>query len=249
MKNKKHTSIPLTALLLCLCFLLFSFTEKLTDNQAIKEKLKKVNDTYTSMNNFSMNVTYNLYPTYKSTVPSDIYKGYYKKVKTNIHSHLLGIETIQSEKIRIVIDSSDKLMLLANPVLTSKVALVSFNLDSALALCSRVELKQDQADEDVFKLLFDDEESEFSSILICIDKKQNLIKKLTLFYNTAVPLNNEDENSAKEKPRVDIIYSDVNTKATAAKNEFSESNYFSMLKGKYVPAKQYEKYKIINQKL
>ena len=216
--------------------------------QIAKEDFKKVNDAYRNTMNLSMDVTYKLYESYKSTTPKDILTGSFKKQDNNILSNLLKIETMQNTKYKIIVDAANKILVVADPQHYMNNA-ITVDIDSVLAFCSSVDYRETGQKLKVYKLNFDNIFFEYNSIEIFINKYTYFLDKLTLYFRDAVSIDKNDPDSPKEKPRLEIAYSSVNKDPKFGKNLFSEKKYIDINDGKFTCSALYKNYQLINQKL
>jgi hypothetical protein len=119
------------AILICLVLISMSFTfgENLVgvysqDNKPstsdkakslILNKLKSINEYYETNQNYQADVRHMLYSSASGSVIDDSYSGFYKISYGMEHSHLLGIETIQNEILRVSIDTANKIISISDP--------------------------------------------------------------------------------------------------------------------------------------
>jgi hypothetical protein len=111
-----------------------------------------------------------------------------------------------------------------------------------------VSVKEISKSEHTIILSFDERVSEYSSIQIQMDNNSTL-KKVVMFYNVPIPVDPDNDKSAKAKPRVEIVYSEINMNALAGNIEADEKIYITKNKEGYSPSLKYKGYRVINQRL
>jgi hypothetical protein len=219
-----------------------------SEKEKAREAFKSINQAYIA-GDVSMQISYKLFPTRNAVTPSNTATGYYYKQKNNYHSLLMGVETMQNEKYHITVDTSENIIVVANPVKTFFNAAATIDMESALAFCSSIRITEG-AKEDIYRLGFNSERFEYSSIDISVDKYDHYIRKVTLYWKEGVSLNDEEEEKGiKNKPRVEIDYVPEKRKSASLSKEFSETPYFSMQQGKLIPASKFKGFKIMDQRV
>ncbi|MEY3099584.1 MAG: hypothetical protein RIS63_477, partial [Bacteroidota bacterium] len=75
------------------------------DLEKAERILVDLNSYYVEHPNYTATVTHALYSNYNAQTADETYTGYYRHNKLKEHSVLMGIETIQNEQLRVVIDT------------------------------------------------------------------------------------------------------------------------------------------------
>lgn len=214
--------------------------------EEIIKVFENINSWFKNTSSYSLTVTHASYEDYQSEIPADKSVGYFKKDKTNYHSCLLGIHTIQNDNYKIVIDTVKKLIMVANP---DKNHWGSFTLDDynlAMGYCSALKFAQ-AGKEKYYRMEFKDgypmTAYEFSL------NEQGQMKQSILYYS-AIKKNNENEKSQEKiSPRLTIVFSDYKKNPPFNyKEEFDDSRYFIKGEKKFIPAPKYQQYKIRDQR-
>jgi hypothetical protein len=215
--------------------------------QTIAEAFRKVNETYSKTPSISMQVHYRLFSDYTATVPFESNDGVFFRNGNSFYSSLLGITTVQNKNVRISVSENDKTIIVSDPSEKGKNP-STIEIDSMLARCSSSELRNEENGSRRCILFFDKSPfSEFDRIEILIGSN-NFVTKIILFYREAVKLDETIPGMKKEKPRLEISYSDIDTSPSFPENKFSEKP-FVQLKGKeYSPSPAYSAYRILNHK-
>lgn len=218
--------------------------------QNAKEDIIKINQAYADKNShLSMEVSYNLYNNYASKQIAETKKSMVKKQGDFHHVTMDGIETIMTKNFVIVVDPSEKIILLGNPVKADE-KLMMVNLEKITEQCSSVDYIEVSANSGGYKLSFKKEvNSNFEMVDVIYNKQSYMPEKMVLYYRNAMPLNPEDPNSKKDKVRLEIVFDKVDHHPKLDKAVFNESYYITKVKGKEEPTEKYKGYKILNQKV
>lgn len=207
-----------------------------------------VNQAYYNTAALSMNVNYTLFPGYTSTTPFDRSNGTYMKSGNATYSNLLGIISLSNSKATVTLDSNEQTIVVSDPM-KDNFDPKMIELDTMLKLCSSIEYKELDGIR-YYKLRFDKLLiSEYNAIEVYIDSKTNLLSRLTLFFRIEMDLDEEGSEYSTDKPRLEIVYTNVNTNPVFNKDQFSETKYVAMQGGNVSAAPAYSKFKVINNKI
>ena len=117
MKEMKKTLTLYFLLCMCCLFCTSQISHAQNWTNATKEEVAKefevINSWCRNTPAYSMIVTHTSYEDHTTTIPYETMSGYFKKENNNYHSYLLGIHTIQNAKYRVVVDTSNKIILIA----------------------------------------------------------------------------------------------------------------------------------------
>lgn len=227
--------------------LLLVLTPVLLSAQQASADFRKVNEAYTKATSLSMNIGYKLFANYTATAAYESSNGRYIKQNDNYYSELLGIVTVQNAKHKITLNEEQKSLILSNPQQTAKNP-SPVMLDSMLKLCSRVEFTDAGEGRKLYRLHFANTPYfEYERIDIQIGS-QWLLEKIVFYYRNAVVLDETDKSLQKEKPRLEITYSDINTKPVIAADQFSEKKYVVANGKSFTATPAYSSYRFLNLK-
>lgn len=215
---------------------------------AKKEEVAKVfgdmSRWYSATATYSVTVTHSSYRDYTAQTPADISKGYFKKDKENYHSFLLGIHTVQNKRYKVVVDTINEVIMISDPDKAMQSVFTQVDYEASLGLCAAVKegaVENGKAYRVEFKESFP-----FTAYEVRMDNG-GMMREMTLFYNRELPLNPDDKNSKKVKPRVSISLSAHNKSASFSyAEEFDESKYFIKKDNRYYPTDRYRKCKIMD---
>lgn len=223
-----------------------SSSAKPVNRAEMTEVFKKINNWLINTPVYSLTVTHTSYEDYQTIVPADKTVGYFIKNNYNYHSFLMGIHTIQNNNYKLVIDTSEQIIIVANP---DKLIWRNYSVseyDSILKICTSLKVT-DKGNDKLYRI----ELSKNSSIgayefLITNDFQ---IKEIVWYYNSEITKDSEDENSPKSKPRLSIQFSNYKTSLQNVTSEFDEKKYFlKNSDGKLVVSSTYKNYKLLDQR-
>jgi len=207
---------------------------------------KKINDWFINTPTYTLSVTHASFEDHKTPNPAEKSTGYFKKENSNYHSFLIGVHTIQNKKYKIVVDSSQKIILVSNPdkLIWNNYAVADF--DSILQICSTIKVFSSGQDK-LYRLDFNKESTiAYYEFLI---NTEGMLKEIVWYYNKEMKIDEDDENSKAVKPRVSISFSNYNTSEQLNyNNEFEESNYFTIKDNKFIVSEKYKMYKLFDQR-
>lgn len=216
--------------------------------QDFASAFQQVNATYAKTPNISMQVQYSLFTNYVSTVPFENSIGFFVKEKGNYYSKLLGITTIQNSRYKLSVNENEKVIIVSNPAESEKAPSLPM-IDSMLVRCSSKEVVDLDNGTKRYILHFEKTVfSEFDRIDIEINAA-HFVSKLVLFYREAVNLDESNTELKKEKPRLEISYSSINTQPVISQEQFSEKHYINVNGKQIVLNSSFSNYRLLNHKI
>ncbi|HEY1047568.1 MAG TPA: hypothetical protein VGF79_14075 [Bacteroidia bacterium] len=214
--------------------------ESITKDEAIKI-IKKINSEMFAQKNFATNLVYKIYKHHQDSVPETQMEGYYIRNGIKEHSMIVGVETIQDEKTRLIIDTTSQSIVITDPKIVGGV--IDQSLLAALDYCSKIEKIVNGKDIELVLHIKEGFGIGFSKINVVVDSKLNWIKKLVLCYvNTTLP---GFENFTS--PKLEINYIASNDKKVE-RSEFEFDKYLIKSKGVFQLSEQYKNYTLTNIK-
>lgn len=228
----------------------FSFTKKTITpawEVSTKEEFTTVYEKSTgwfSKNlNYKVNVKYASYTDHSSAIAYEQSSGYFKRSNNYIHSSALGIRTIQNEKFCIMIDSLNQLIVLNNK---KKVEQSLFDEKTFMELLSKVKSIKKQkhtSGEMIYQLEFPTN-GLYSKYEFQLNA-QGLPSVMKYYYSKEMKKDEEDENSLKGKPRLEVSFSGYQTNVNFVYDkEFSEKQFLNIESNKVVLNEKYKNFEI-----
>ncbi|MCW3084168.1 MAG: hypothetical protein JWP12_1534 [Bacteroidetes bacterium] len=196
---------------------------------------------------YSMVVTHTSFENYKTIVPFERSVGYFKKNNNSYHSFLLGIHTVQNPKYRISVDSSAKIVMVANNDNNSIFNTYGIeDYKEVLNSCTTIKVISVGTDK-LYRMEFKPGSQLTAQELVITE--DGFLKKLTWFYSKEVQKDPEDKNSVKAKPRLEITFSELKKNPSFSKKEFDEKEYFSKKETKLLLTEKYKAYQLSDQRI
>ncbi len=217
--------------------------------QVAKEDFEKINKAYAKHSTISMQVTYDLYRNKVDKTVLQSQQGEFKRSGNLYCSRIGTVQTLDTEKYKLILDEEDKNITLlgkdnSTPEEANRMDVFSMNFDRLLAMCSKVVFKAENESQNSYVLSF--ENDEYDEMKLVFNKKTFFLEKMLLFYSQAQNMEGEKED-LKEKPRLEITYSNIKLDVRFPENEFSYDKYLIKKDGKLVGKAGYKEYTINDQ--
>lgn len=219
-----------------------------SNKQEVAKDFERMNNWYRTTPAYSVNVTHSTFEDYKTLSPFERMTGYFYKDHNNYHSFLLGIHTIQNAKCKVVVDTSNTIILVATPDKTFENAINMKEFEDGLSIC-KVFKKIESAKEKRLRLEFGTAGTINAYEIIIYP--EGMVKEIVVFYNKAVKKDEDDPKSEKKKPRLTISFSNYKTNVKFNySEEFSETEYIKIDdKKKLTLQNKYKIFKLSDQRL
>jgi hypothetical protein len=225
---------------------LFSLFAK---SQNAKEEMKKMNEAYLKHVDLTMDIAYNVYANWTDASPIEKNSGFYMQHGTDRYNKLNRIESVQNKECALVIDNEEKMILVGNPVKFDPAKITMLNLDTAFSKYASVTPIKVSAPQKGYKLIFKTSAaSEYEAVDIYFNTKTYLMEKMVFYYRNKVQLQKTNRDEAKEKPRLEIIFSKVSTAPNPDLKLYSEPRFIAKTTNSYRAVGTYSSYKLVNQK-
>lgn len=212
--------------------------------QNAKSDIQKINQVFIAQNEFAISMAYNLYANYSSGVVYSTEKGEVERSGQKEYSKLASIETVINDKYAVVIDNMAKAIMVQKAEKMKQKNVLPISLDTIIKYCKSIEYQKTSSDigEYTLKMGF----SDYQQIDIYFNTKTFLLTKLVLYSKKAKKLDENDAKLKKEKPRLEIVFAEINLKPEIAPSVFSEATYITISGNTITGNGKYKNYKIIN---
>jgi hypothetical protein len=234
----------------CVCCVSYTITygqsiawKAMSADEAVKI-YSQLNALYSKTSSYGVTVKYASFKDYTTTTEYETSTGYFKKYSNDYHSFLMGIHTIQNTRYKVVVDTSRKIIAVANPDSTFEKGLTMADYSELLKNCTSIK-SAGEGDEKHYRLEF--KKTYYVNAYEYTLNSSGWIKELTLYFNKTYT----DEDGAEKniKPRLQITYTDYVENIAEDKNEFDESKYFSKNGYKLVLTAKYKDYYLSDQRV
>jgi hypothetical protein len=243
---KKISCFFYTCLLVCLFVEVTKAQSVSISKEEMGKVFEKTNTWFRATNAYSLDVTHASYENYTTPVPADRAEGYFKKEGNNYHSFLMGIHTIQNSQYKIVIDTAQKVIVVANP---DQLAWLAYTQDDyKVVLKSATATRMRKTGRYTFYRVELSEQNPMGAYEFLIDEN-GLAREISWYYNKEVKL--EENNAASAvKPRMSISFSDYQENPSFNFTEtFSEAPYFFKKNDQLLVTENYIKYQLLDQRI
>jgi hypothetical protein len=207
------------------------------DLEKAERILVDLNSYYLEHPNYGVTVTHALYSHYNAQTADETYTGYYRRNKLKEHSVLMGIETIQNEQTKVVIDTNSKLVMVYNTIPMANNP--GIEIISALKLCSSIRVN-DKGAESTIELDFQDNQYPLSKMVIAI--VDHRLAVLEMWHNETVT----DDNGEIIKPRTKVYYTNYQENKKFAGKEFDNGHIVEIKNQAVIPKQKYINYRIMD---
>jgi len=222
---------------------------KPTDNWNIitvdemSKEIKKIEAFYKNTPAYSVSVTHASYKSYTATSSEDKMNGYFMKdAKNNYHSYVLGIHSVQNNKIKITVDSLNKSILINEPDKAFTKEVKVKEIEQMLKICTSVK-KQNGTEISKYRFEFG-KGTQYAAYEIWVNMDSRL-QKIILYFNAEFPSDPDNDKSVKTKPRAEIVFSNYKTGIKPVyKDHFDETKYIKLSGDKYIPTEKFKNYKV-----
>jgi hypothetical protein len=207
------------------------------DLEKAERILVDLNSYYVEHPNYAATVTHALYSNYNAQTADETYTGYYRHNKLKEHSVLMGIETIQNEQLRVVIDTNSKLVMVYNTIPMANNP--GIEIISALKLCSSIRVN-DKGAKSTIELDFQDNQYPLSKMVI--DIVDHRLAVLEMWHNEAIT----DENGEIIKPKTKVSYTDYQENKKFSAKEFAIGHIVELKNSAITPKAEFSLYRIMD---
>ncbi len=208
-----------------------------------RKMFQDMSNAYLQTPTFSMQINQTSYIGHTSVVPHDEAEGKFFKSNKSYVSNLLGIKTVQNEKIKIVIDSTNKLIAISNSDRSYKAIPSIEDIDQSLFFV--IDVKKMSSNGLIFYSLRFKENFTYSKMDFTLTN-DFFLKEIVMYFSDDLPVNPDDEeHSAKSKLKYRVTYSGIKKNLILNPKIFLESEYlyFNTKQKTYSLNENYKKYK------
>jgi|GEM_PF-6485381 len=191
---------------------------------------------------YSFTVVHTSYKGYDASDAFDKMKGYFHRDGYNYHSMLVGIQTIQNNQIRVIVDTLNKSVMVTAPVVWKKTEVMMINYETASSFVTSYKMMS-TVNGTLYRVEFNDSLPRYTAYEVEVGK-DNAIKTIVMYFKSSYKVDQAHPNAPLAHPKVRIDFEDYNEKAAFGKNEFDPSRYVTEQGGKYVLSSAYKGYRL-----
>lgn len=203
-------------------------------------KSKKV---YEDTNLFRMNMSYQLYPTYKSNVVTEKYEGLILKKDKNFYSKIGNTEFVNLKEEVVKIDNESKLIQYSQKAEEQP---LTYDLTGFMSNFNVFELSSSG---NYWVCTLTSPEITFvpyGKIIVTIHKTNFTIGKQILYLLVESKYKTKSGKIETDYPRLEIAFSNFETKGVEVGTKFIMDTYIVQKNKKITPSKNYKNYTVVN---
>jgi hypothetical protein len=213
------------------------------DEKETLSALKEGMNWYGKQKNYMVSIKYESFEDYVTPIPSDKSEGYYKQEGKNYHSFALGIHTIQNERMKLIVDSARKTIVLSDKDTAARMS--PYSSDEILKLLSGTKGMLKQGLKDGMQYRIDCGKNSSFERYEFIVGKDKMLNKLCYYLREAISHDVNNPKAIKTMPRAEInFYNPVSKPVLDYKKEFDESRYVMKKDKGYVPVELFKNYRV-----
>jgi hypothetical protein len=202
----------------------------------------RINQWFTAMPSYSFAVTYATYAGAAEKLPHEESHGYFKKFNGGLKSCLMNVYTIQNKNFLISVDSSKKMIVVCDPPQGQDANHFSFDEYVKVAGQSTSVKLADNGKTKTLRMEF--KSTSVSAYEFCIAQDNKLLS-VDIFYNKEV----KSLDGKMVKPRLSMVFQNYSTGISPAKDEISESRYFTINHNQLILKEAYKNYRLLDQRI
>jgi hypothetical protein len=217
------------------------------DLKTAAKELKDLQISYSKITNYSVKINYHTYDTKSNDDIHDKSNGYMIKSGIYSKSRLLGIYSVQNEKLRVTIDSSRKTIQVSN---TFTIKDPGFSLKDYLKILSFCKTVKKVTENNLVGYRFETKNTE-GLIAQELFIENGITKEVNAYYaNEHFFRTNNDLKKEIVYPRLQVLFTDFNPKIKMASSEFSYDNIIHLSnENKIKLTSNYTGYKLIDGRI
>ena len=208
---------------------------------------KAIKENYRDMEFYSMDVIHSSYVDYQSVVPYEKSIGYFMKRKNNYCSLLMGVTTIQNEKIKLSVNPQKKFISISSPDEYMKAVFTQADFD----LFSRfiTSMKRDIIG-DLATYRIEYKKGLSLSFYEMTVNNRNIITRMKLFYEREIAVDSENPKSKRSKPRMEIEFTNIKYgEQQSESRKFDTGKYIHLENGKYALSDEFKDYRLVDMRV
>lgn len=233
--NKSTINLANLILAFVLCSFIMDTPWTTITNEQASKKIVDLSNSMKKMDNYSVSLIHAVYTSHTAEQPFEQKIGYYKHWGKFNHSLLLGIETVQNESIQVVIDSSNKTVIVSNAKDQKDMMFET----PQLQLCSKIE-EQLEGSSLGLRFIFI-KGLPLNEIRLQFNTISKVLEKIEMYNSQAMYVSNPDSGTEPtEIPKTIISFNDYK-RQSCVKEDFNVSRIVTLINNKYILTDLYKK--------
>jgi hypothetical protein len=235
----------------CVALMLFALTFsaqsggwKDADRKNVAEEFSRIAKWFSTQEDYSFKIKYASFMNYNSGDAFETSDGNVVKKGKNYHTYLLGVHTIQSSKCKLVIDSSKKIMAVAD---RDKLTFEVLDPQIQSKLIENYKAVKEKTDKSGRWIRVETTHGEITACEMLIGNDK-MVKRVIYYYKKEVKT---DDNKGWEtiSPRLEISIDNLISKKELIKEEITEGKFIRWEKDKPMLTGNFSSYKLIDNRI
>ncbi len=217
------------------------------DVKVMATELKELQASYSKLTNYSVNIKYLTFDTKSNADVHDKSNGYMIKSGIYTKSRLLGIYSVQNEKLRVTIDSAKKVVHVSNAF---KFEDPGFSIKDYTKILGFCKIVKKATNNNVVAYRFETKNAQ-GLIAQELYIENGITKEVNVYYaNEHFYRENNDMKKEIVYPRLQVLFSDYNPKIKVLPSDFSLDKIILVLKDKKIKlTENYNGYKLTDGRI
>lgn len=219
-------------------------------SQNSRSDLQKINEKFLTCQKLSVNIIYKVYPSFSSVTPIEETNTRYLKQGNKFLSEMGEFTLLQNSKYFVAIDFSGKTIAINTPVKPEQLfGGINFDIDSLIKYGAKVKHENFSSTEKrIVIFLNEDLKDEIERFEIFYDPETFIPSKLVFYYAYAISADDEGK-LPEEKPRIEIVYSNIDFNPSISEKAFSADEIFTESRGEFLAGLRFKDFQILDQRL
>jgi|GEM_PF-3153112 len=215
--------------------------------QTVGAELEVLNRRFLEVSSIAMNIDYRVFTDHSSSQPLEVKKGHYARSGDVEFNRMEQVESLRSGKYTAVVDYQSTTLLVGNNYPSSDLTGTIPGIDSALLALGNVDRSETTNRVQYTVDFFQSAPIDFDRIEVTVSKDKQAYESITMYYRNPLKINPNDPECMETKPRVEILFTDIQIGQNLSDERLSTLYYFSGEEGDFVPASRFSNYQFINQ--
>lgn len=219
-------------------------------NQQVSGAYKKACNWLVNTPSYYFKLKYASYKDHLSKEQVECSTGYYKRVANSLATEAAGQRTIQNEKLKVIVDTADRVVTVMNPGNLSPVIASTEDLDLLLANAKNLR-RMRLGKSERYRIDFNKNDQYEAYEFVVSDG--GMLETLVYYYSEQVEKiydeNSERGREVKMKPRLEITFSAYQVPAKHVAFEFSERSVLVQENGKISLTGEYKNYRLLDYRV
>ena len=210
-----------------------------------KQYLEKVKANYNGLESLEIEMNYQLYKGFESTVIEQAYNSIFFRSGENSYRKIDQIEFISNSELSLQINHGEKVIMISNP---SNISAFVTDLESSLKLCRDVQVRKKEQTTLITMIIREKTDLPYSRLDLLIDANF-WIQEITLFYSSEINFSESYFQQDMAYPKLVVSYQMFKDKWKDKEGLLITENYVTANENSYTASKRFADYKILDYRI